>query len=105
MVCRYSISEGVKSRAFTVWMLMTPIVSSPAMSGADSIEVKRSSSTPWTHLKRGSARTSRAASGTRAFATQPVMPSPTASLARPMPRRFRPFVATSVSVPSRLSRR
>src|SRR2546421_2790053 len=58
---------------------MTPMTSSRARTGTESIDVKRFSSTSGTHFQRGSLRTSRAASGTRAFATQPTMPSPTRS--------------------------
>ena len=105
IVCRYSISSRSKPRSATDCTFTTPTTSSWMRSGTDSIEVKRSSSTPGTHLKRGSARTWRTAAGTRAFATQPVIPSPTRSVAFPMNFRFRPFVATRRRTPSRRSSR
>ena len=76
IVWRKSISARSKSRGSTVCTFMTPMTSSRETSGTESIEVNRPTSTDGTFFKRGSVRTSRTASGTRAFATQPVMPSP-----------------------------
>ena len=84
---------------------MTPVTSSRMTTGTDSIDEKRFSSTSGTHFQRGSLRTSRAASGTRAFATQPVMPSPSRSVALPIARGLSPLLATSRSRPSRFSTR
>ena len=105
IVCRKSISSRPKSRGSTVCTFMTPMTSSRATTGTESIDTKRFSSTSGTHFQRGSDRTSRVASGTRAFATQPTMPSPRRRVARPMPPRFSPFVATSRNSPSGRSRR
>src|SRR6185437_1349438 len=105
MVWRKSISVRSKSRGSRVWTFITPMTSSRDTSGTDSIEVKRSTSTDGTFFQRGSFRTSRTARGTRAFTTQPVMPSPTRSVARPTARGLSPFVATRRTSPSRFSRR
>ena len=105
IVCRKSISSRPKSRGSTVCTFMTPVTSSRMTTGTDSIDEKRFSSTSGTHFQRGSLRTSRAASGTRAFATQPTIPSPRRRVARPMPPRFSPFVATRRNTPSARSRR
>ena len=105
MVWRKSISPRSNSRSSTVWTFITPMTSSRMTSGTLSMEVKRSTSTEGTIFQRGSACTSRTVSGTRAFATQPVMPSPSRSVALPIARGLSPLLATSRSRPSRFSTR